>query len=311
MPDHSTDAASALTRAQLRSRAVAEDAAAEGEGGVVSSHSARPTIGERDDRSTSEGEAVPPVEPGAERRGGTHRRPRRTDWRLGGRTVLRWREWLLAFALISVGLGVVAGSVVVWLWPSPWAATLATALLWLGMLVPIVGAFIRSRPIGLLRARPVDVLYAVVIGALLRLVQGWMQLAVGGSDALPSYPTLDRQLSSGWWFTELVSPVVVAPVLEEFFFRAVILVALYSALRKPVGRLTAGLVAVLVSTGMFVLLHAVGGTLSVDEALSLTLIGLVCALLVTLTGRIWGAVLVHVVYNATFVILALAGTFLT
>ena len=69
----------------------------------------------------------------------------------------------------------------------------------------------------------------------------------------------------------------------------------------------AGAVAVVVSTGLFVLLHSLTGALAVDEVISLSLLGLVCGLLVVLTGRIWPAVLVHVVYNFTFVVLALAG----
>jgi len=52
------------------------------------------------------------------------------------------------------------------------------------------------------------------------------------------------------------------------------------------------------------------GGLGVDEVISLSLLGLVCGLLVMLTGRIWPAILVHVVYNGTFVVLALAGTYL-
>ena len=67
---------------------------------------------------------------------------------------------------------------------------------------------------------------------------------------------------------------------------------------RPFGRLTAGLVALLVSTGLFVLVHGLDrSTLAAGCVLSLALLGLVCGLLVLLTGRIWGAVLVHVVFN--------------
>jgi membrane protease YdiL (CAAX protease family) len=44
--------------------------------------------------------------------------------------------------------------------------------------------------------------------------------------------------------------------------------------------------------------------------ISLALLGVVGGLLVVLTGRIWPAVLVHIVYNGSYVVLALAGTFL-
>jgi len=90
----------------------------------------------------------------------------------------------------------------------------------------------------------------------------------------------------------------------------VVLVSVYTLLRRLVGVVMAGAVAVVVSTALFVLLHSLVGGIGVDEVISLSLLGLVCGALVMLTGRIWPAILVHVVYNGTFVVLALAGTFL-
>jgi membrane protease YdiL (CAAX protease family) len=234
---------------------------------------------------------------------------RRTDWRLGGRTVHPWRAGVLAVALIGVGLGVVVGTLVTVLLPSA-GGLAATAVLWLGMLVPIVWAFTRSRPAGLLRFRFLDLLWGVGLGLILRMVQGWLAVAAGGSGALPSYPSIGGSLPAGFLFSDVLAPVVIAPVLEEFFFRAVVLVSVYTLLRRAVGHVMAGSCAVVVSTGVFVLLHSLTGGLGVDEVISLSSLGLVCGFLVVLTGRIWPAVLVHVVYNGSFVVLALAGTFL-
>lgn len=223
--------------------------------------------------------------------------------------MLRWREWLLAFSFISLGIAVVAGALISWYWNSPWAATVAILVLWLGMLLPVSRAFSTSRPAGLLGFRPLDLLYGVALGLLLRMTQGALEGAFSGSVALPSYPLLDGRLAAGWWFTDVVAVVAVAPILEEFFFRGVLVVALYTVLRRPFGRLLAAGVSVLVSTGVFVLVHGIALTISIDQAISLSLMALGCAVLVMLTGRIWGAVVLHVVYNATFVALALAGTF--
>lgn len=220
-----------------------------------------------------------------------------------------WRAVVLAIALIGVGLGVVLGTAVTVLVPAA-GGMAATAMLWLGMLVPIVWAFTRARPVGLLRIRFIDLLWGVGLGTLLRMAQGWIAVAAGGSGALPSYPSIGGSLPSGFVFSDVLAPVVIAPVIEEFFFRAVVLVSLYSLLRRPVGSVVAGGVAVVASTGLFVMLHALAGALSVDAVFSLTLLGLVCGLLVMLTGRIWPAVLVHVVFNASFVVLAVAGTYL-
>ncbi|MGM1017361.1 MAG: CPBP family glutamic-type intramembrane protease [Actinomycetota bacterium] len=49
---------------------------------------------------------------------------------------------------------------------------------------------------------------------------------------------------------------------------------------------------------------------SADAAVSLALVGVVCGVLVVCTGRIWPAVLLHIFYNGTGVLLTIAGTIL-
>ncbi|WP_292834501.1 CPBP family glutamic-type intramembrane protease [Microbacterium sp.] len=229
------------------------------------------------------------------------------DWRWGGHTVAVWNAWLAAGALISLVAAVLVRATITLVWPSPWAATIGTVLLWVGLAVPVVWALTRSRPAGLLRLHPLDFLYAVVLGGVLRVVQGWIQPGVA---VFPSYPLVDGRLAAEWWLIDGVGAVVVSPAVEEFFYRAVLLIALYVILRRALGNVVAGGAALLITTGLFVLVHALTTTPTADAALSLTLLGLVCGLLVLLTGRIWGAVLVHLVFNATFVLLALTGTFL-
>ncbi|WEG08157.1 CPBP family intramembrane metalloprotease [Microbacterium horticulturae] len=246
---------------------------------------------------------LPDEDPSPRRR--RKRGPRRTDWRMGGRSVLRWREGLIAWACICLGAGVLAGVGAQLALPGELGSAVAMVLLWIGMLVPVVVALMRSRPIRLFRFRGVDVLYGLVIGVALRIAQGWLTTATGGSGALPSYPSL----SGGWAFTDLFGPVVVSPVVEEFFFRAVVLVAVYTALRRPVGKVAAGVAAGLVSTALFVFAHSIS-PIGPGDAIALGLVGVVTAAIVLLSGRIWGAVLVHFVYNVSFVVLALAGTYL-
>lgn len=235
------------------------------------------------------------------------RRPR-DDWRLGGRTVRRWRLSLLAVALISLGVGVLLSAGIGTLWAGPSAAIVSTLVLWIGMLVPVVLAFTRSTPVGLLRFRAVDMLFGVALGLLLRFVQGWLEVGFGGTGALPSYSVIGGEVSAGWLAWEAAGAVLVAPALEEFFFRGVVIVVVYQALRRSGGRVAASVASIAVSTALFVLLHGVSGSASPDGVAAAGLLGVVCGLLVVLTGRIWGAVLVHVAYNATFVGLALLGT---
>jgi membrane protease YdiL (CAAX protease family) len=178
------------------------------------------------------------------------------------------------------------------------------------MLVPVVLALCRSRPAGLFRFRALDVLYGIVLGVLLRVAQGWIAQVGGGAAPFPSYPTIDGEPGASWWLTDVVAVVAIGPVVEEFFFRAVILVSVFTLLRRRFGHVAAGISAVLVSAAAFVMLHSLLVGQTADLVVATALLGAVCASLVMLTGRIWGAVLVHVIYNATYVLLALIGTFL-
>ncbi|KAA9159733.1 CPBP family intramembrane metalloprotease [Microbacterium lushaniae] len=246
----------------------------------------------------------------AERRRRPRSPRRRRTWVEGGTSVHHWGWELLGWAVLSLGAGLVAGAALNEFLPQPLGSTLSLLALWVAFAVPVLLAFRRSVPRALLRFRPLDLLYALALGILLRIVQGWLDMAGGGTGAWPSYPTAGGALPSGWLFDELVAATVVGPVLEEFFFRGLILVAAYTAVRRLAGRGVAGFAATLVSTGLFVAAHALLVPAAWDQALSLALVGIVASLLVLLTGRIWAAVLMHVVYNGMWVALATVGTLL-
>ncbi|WAC68499.1 CPBP family intramembrane glutamic endopeptidase [Microbacterium sp. SL75] len=187
-----------------------------------------------------------------------------------------------------------------------WAPEASLLTLWAGMGVAICAAIARARPAGLLRFKATDILWGVGVGLLLRTGAG----AISGVN-ISSFPTtgsLDGSVPIRWWWTQAVPAALVAPVVEELFFRAVVLVAVYQILRRSVGPLTAGLTAALSSAGTFVLLHAAFAAVEFVSGLELFALGMVCSATVLLTGRIWGAVLIHAVYNATFVALTLIGT---
>lgn len=235
---------------------------------------------------------------------------RRRSWVEGGSSVRRWGYDLLGWTILLLGAGIVASTALRTLFPGETGALLSALALWAGMAVPIVLAFSRSRPRMLLRFRWVDVLYGVVLGGALRIVQGWLDVAAGASGAFPSYPTVNGTLTPDWWFTEALTPVLIGPTVEEFFFRGVLLVTIYTVVRRAFGKGFAVFIALVVTTGVFVLAHGISGPMGWDDAVVFTLVGLVTGLLVLLTGRIWGALLVHIVFNGTYVLLALTGTLL-
>lgn len=191
-----------------------------------------------------------------------------------------------------------------------WVAQL---VLWVAMIVPVLLAFRASVPRGLLAWRWLDLLYGVTLGLMLRVIAGWLQEAATGAAPWPAYPTLDGSLPAGWWAADLLVPVIVAPAVEEFFFRGMLLVALYTVFRRLTRtRLVAGIGAALISTGLFVLLHQLTGSVGStwDAGAFLALVGLTTATLVLLTGRLWGALILHVVVNGSYVALAVVGTLL-
>ncbi|WP_164515426.1 CPBP family intramembrane glutamic endopeptidase [Microbacterium sp. 10M-3C3] len=234
---------------------------------------------------------------------------RHRTWLEGGTSVQFWGWELLGWAVLGLGAGLVAAAALNEFAPQPLGSTLSLLVVWVAFLAPVVFAFARSRPRALLRFRPLDLLYGIALGLILRLVQGWLEMAAGGSSAWPAYSS-GGALPSNWWFDQLLAGVIVAPVLEELFFRGLVLVAVYTAVRRLAGAGIATFAAALVSTGLFVVAHALLAPVTWDAAVSLALVGLINSLIVLLTGRIWGAVLAHAVYNGIWIALATVGTLL-
>lgn len=231
------------------------------------------------------------------------RRPR-IDWRQGGSSVRFWREWTLAIALVALGAGVLVGALIEWAWDSSLAPVVATGVVGLAMLAVVISTFSRSRPAGLLRLRPLDLLWGIGLGVALCIVQG----ILAGPAPLPSTTTINGAPGSEWWIVDALGAVILAPAVEELFFRGVLIVATFTVLRRPLGHVAAGISAALVSTGLFVMLHAIAGEAAGADVLGLAMLSLTASGVVLLTGRIWGAIVLHAVYNTAFVVLTLVGT---
>ncbi|MFG6446497.1 CPBP family intramembrane glutamic endopeptidase [Microbacterium sp. P07] len=243
------------------------------------------------------------------RSSGDSSRPRRT-WRQGGTSVRRWGWELVGWAVLALGVGVLGATVATEVIGGDIGALLSQLILWGAFAVPVVLALARARPRGLLRFRPVDLLFGLVLGGMLRVAQGWFEVRAGGTGAWPSYPGVAGSLPGGWLFDEFLTGVVIAPVLEEFFFRGLVLVAVYTAVRRMAGREVAMFASAIASTALFVIAHTLLAPLAWDAVVSLTLVGLVASLLVLLTGRLWAAVVTHVVYNGLWIAMATIGSLL-
>lgn len=218
----------------------------------------------------------------------------------------KWNSRVLTVALGGLGAGVFGAGISNLLLPGiPIASTLA---LWAGLVAATAYSFARARPAGLLRVRLTDLVWGLGLGLALRALQGW----VSGADmrAFPSADGTQGVPSVTWWLTEFLPAGFIGPIVEELFFRAVVLVVVYQVLRRSVGELAAAATALLVSAGLFVLLHGMRGSLLLADGVMLFAVGASCGLLVLLTGRLLGAVILHVVYNVSFLALAVAGAVL-
>ncbi|WP_187358382.1 CPBP family intramembrane glutamic endopeptidase [Microbacterium testaceum] len=208
--------------------------------------------------------------------------------------------------LFGGGLGILLSAGVAALTPGT-SGLLPTAVLWSGMAVAVVCALVAQRAPGLFQLRFADVVWGLGAAALLRLLGGSVSNA--GVAPFPTANGTTVSLSS-WVIQEGLPAGLIGPVVEELFFRAVLVVVLYRLLSPRVGHGIAGVAAVLVSAGGFVLLHAAFAPLQASDSVQLFALGAVCAVLVITTGRVWGALLLHVTYNASFLLLAVVGSLL-
>jgi len=257
------------------------------------------------DQSSSESSAASTR---SEFRFGRHARLGESDWRDSSRTAQRWGRDVLGRALIGLGAGVLSGAMIARFVAPAAGEVLSELAFWTCLGVAVILAFRRMTPRPLLQLRVSDIVIGLTLGLMLRLADGWIAAGFGSPEPWPSYATIDGRFPLGDAGVDLVMAGLIGPIIEELFFRGLILVAIFTALRRPAGRVAATIAAVLISTGLFVLSHTLGPSVTLPETVSLTLLALITGFFVFFTGRIWPAVLIHVVYNMSWVALATVGT---
>lgn len=101
----------------------------------------------------------------------------------------------------------------------------------------------------------------------------------------------------------VVGVVLISPLIEELFFRGLLLRAFDDALRDA-GRIVGPVVALLVSTAAFSLLHMLPLSVQLSSGVSTGLlvgtlgVGIGCGILTYLTRRLGAAICAHVAFNA-------------
>ena len=157
-----------------------------------------------------------------------------------------------------------------------------------------------------LRFRPIDLAWGLGIGLVLLLIAGGLGIAlteglgVGEEESTNTQIISDAADTSSMWVL-VIAAVVVAPVVEELFFRGLCLRAIENRFGTTVG--------VIGSTLLFTVPHFTNPSLA-GTAVLFTVIGVVglgLGVLTVKTGRLGAAIIAHAGFNAVGVLGVLVG----
>jgi membrane protease YdiL (CAAX protease family) len=190
---------------------------------------------------------------------------------------------------------------------------LSFLVIWVPLLGCVLVATFRGRSQPLMNGfrtfiQPIDLVWGLAVGLLARVVATLLEVGFYGQPGSPS-ASFDEPSHDAWWiFATIAAPVLLGPIIEELFFRGLILkTILRLAAANPPSR-SLQLVAIAISAVTFAILHVVGAEsprAALTIWLSTFIFGGGAATLTTITGRLGPAVIAHIVFNALVVIPAL------
>lgn len=149
---------------------------------------------------------------------------------------------------------------------------------------------------------PLDAFWGLGAGLLFRAVASLVAFLVLGQTDITGSGSFEFSIAFLGALAGLIIPVIVVPVIEELFFRGLLMPALTAQVeRLGLGRVASVGLGIVVSSVIFGGVHVLGvgfGIQGLSVFVSTSLIGLGAALIVTFTGRLGGAIIAHAVYNA-------------
>lgn len=219
-----------------------------------------------------------------------------------------WRALLVAaggFGAAVLLLFVVDATGPMWAGMPGWIAAVASIFAANApLIIAVVAAAAFTSIVGFARATGIrhwvwtDLLYGLFVGIVARAVVELLAPTLGGfggplGGALSGDATLALAIAAS-------AAVLISPIVEELYFRGLMVRALFDAL-SDAGRVGASIVAVTTSTAAFVLLHVVaaGALVPMGLIIGSLVVGVGCGVLTVVTGRLWAAVVAHVLYNAS------------
>jgi membrane protease YdiL (CAAX protease family) len=201
---------------------------------------------------------------------------------------------------LSWSIGALAAAVVLaWTFPQwnyriPYAAaeTLSYALTWGPLVIALAAtaAFWRRG----VAFRASDLGLGLVIGVIARAAGIVIEFVLSGR--MPGAAAVFGEVDAAYVVTAVVLPIVVAPLIEEPFFRGL----LQGSLDRVAGR-TASLV---LASLAFALVHVIGSGWSWTLVLTLLVYAVLAGFATQRTGRLGAAVIAHATLNAVGVLIS-------
>ncbi|WP_422935372.1 type II CAAX prenyl endopeptidase Rce1 family protein [Sinomonas sp. P47F7] len=221
--------------------------------------------------------------------------------------------WAVLGIIAALTCGWAVQSVSAQLGYSPFLGAAAYLAAWIPFLAALAVSFwgegfVRALAELGLRFRPLDLLWGLGIGCLVRAIDAIVRLVVTGSTGLVQQPTLSAigspPLDTIAW--GIVAPVIVAPLLEEIYFRGLLQRALADTF-ATFGKIAKWVTAVVLTSVVFAAVHALLLLPTPGDALLAGIATFVFALAAgttaAATGRLGGAIVGHVVFNGLGVLL--------
>jgi uncharacterized protein len=169
--------------------------------------------------------------------------------------------------------------------PSGWALAASYLLTWGPLVIALLlGLGFWRR---LLVFRPADLYLGLMIGLAARAIGIIVQLLFTGR--MPGGALLLGGVSPAYVFTAVIAPVVLAPLIEEPFFRGL--------LQGSLARLTGPWAALAVSSVVFALVHTIADGWSGTLIVTMLAYGLIAGYATQRTGRLGPAIVGHAVFN--------------
>lgn len=224
-------------------------------------------------------------------------------------------------SLLWASLGLIGALACGWAVAAAPAARIDPALLgaaaylaiWIPLLAALGLSFARRRLgqaavfLGL-RFHALDALWGVGVGCMGRAFDAFLRLLLTGSTGLVQQPTISAIVGPFAQAVALgiIAPVLIAPVLEEIYFRGLIQRTLAAAL-EPLSPTVNRVLAVVITSLAFAVVHALLLIGTPPEALlagiSTFFFALLAGAAAAVTKRLGGSIVGHVVFNGLAVML--------